>query len=190
MFDFSADKYKEIHVLDKLLTEAEIPHTMKPSMGGWQICYPVESPNERLMDAVENTLSDSHEYNLLEIMGLLTPEGKNNMRVCSHLTATEVFGQIERHWINQTEEWRRHYKKLLQNNQNDLEQKEKNDVCDFCKKIYRSESLPDVYSYIACDVHFNRLEIYIDAEYDYGVIRDVRYCPYCGRDLNNGQAEE
>ena len=72
-------RYQEIHVLDKMLTKASIPHTMKPFMDGFQICYPVESPPDRVMDA-------------------LTPEEQEHDSVLGCLSAKDVFKRIERHW--------------------------------------------------------------------------------------------
>ena len=91
-------RYQEIHVLDKMLAEAEIPHTMKPVMDGFQICYPVESGPNRVMDAIENFWSYGNEMDLLEIMGLLTPEEQEFDRVLGNLSAQEVFSRIKTHW--------------------------------------------------------------------------------------------
>ena len=91
-------RYQEIHVLDKMMAEAEIPHTMKPFMDGFQICYPVESPPDRVMDAIEHYGSYGNESDLLEIMGLLTPEEQEHDSVLGCLSAKDVFKRIERHW--------------------------------------------------------------------------------------------
>ena len=91
-------RYQEIHVLDKMLAEAEIPHTMKPFGDGFQICYPVESPPDRVMDAIEHYGSYGSESDLLEIMGLLTPEEQEHDSVLGYLSAKDVFKRIERHW--------------------------------------------------------------------------------------------
>ena len=82
----------------KMLAEAEIPHTMKPFMDGFQICYPVESPPDRVMDAIEHYGSYGSESDLLEIMGLLTPEEREHDSVLGCLSAKDVFKRIERHW--------------------------------------------------------------------------------------------
>ena len=34
------DKYKEILVLDKMLTDAGIPHTLNRNLDGWIVAYP------------------------------------------------------------------------------------------------------------------------------------------------------
>ena len=77
-------RYQEIHVLDK--------------MDGFQICYPVESPPDRVMDAIEHYGSYGNESDLLEIMGLLTPEEQEHDSVLGYLSAKDVFKRIERHW--------------------------------------------------------------------------------------------
>ena len=68
--------------MDKMLAEAEIPHTMKPFMDGFQICYRLNPP-DRVMDAVR-TIMEVMETNriYLEIMGLLTPEEQEHMTAC------------------------------------------------------------------------------------------------------------
>ena len=91
-------RYQEIHVLDKMLAEAEIPHTMKPFMDGFQICYPVESKLNKVMDAIEHFGSYGNEMDLLEIMGLLTPEEQEFDSVLGNLSAQEVFSRIKTHW--------------------------------------------------------------------------------------------
>lgn len=93
------ESYKEIKKLDKMLTEANIPHTMKRFMDGWQVCYPVESEeNGRVMDAIEHRGSYGHGQDLLEIMGLLTPEEEQNDSVKGWLTAENVFERIKKHY--------------------------------------------------------------------------------------------
>lgn len=90
-------KYKEIHVLDRLLTEEKIPHTIKKYMDGFQICYPVEGPG-MVMDAIEHFGSYGNEDDLLEIMGLLTAEEEADDSVLGNLTAKDVFKRIKQHW--------------------------------------------------------------------------------------------
>lgn len=89
--------YKEIHLLDKLLSEAEIPHTMKRFFDGWQVCYPCDGSG-RIMDAIEHYGSYGKDEDLLEIMGLLTPEEEQVDNVLGHLSAQEVFNRIEGHY--------------------------------------------------------------------------------------------
>lgn len=89
--------YKEILKLDIMLTEKQIPHTCVKFMDGWQIIYPEDGEN-RVMDAIEHFGSYGHEKDLLEIMGLLTPEEQENDSVLGYLTAENVFDRIERHY--------------------------------------------------------------------------------------------
>ena len=90
-------KYTEILKLDKMLTESRIPHVLQKHLDGWQIIYP-EAGKKRVMDAIENFGSYGHEKNLLEIMGLLTPEEAEYDIVAGYLTAQDVFKRIEKHW--------------------------------------------------------------------------------------------
>ena len=95
--DFTTDpSYKEILVLDKMLTSSGIPHTLKRFFDGWQVCYPAE--DDRVMDAIEHSGSYGNEKDLLEIMGLLTPEEQKHGSVLGYLTAQKVFERIERDW--------------------------------------------------------------------------------------------
>lgn len=91
------DRYKEIFQLDEMLTAKEIPHVFHKWLDGWQIIYP-EAGERRVMDAVENFGSYGNAQDLLEIMGLLTPEEKKCDSVLGYLTAEEVFERIEKHW--------------------------------------------------------------------------------------------
>ncbi|HIT08731.1 MAG TPA: hypothetical protein IAB55_06565 [Candidatus Merdivicinus faecavium] len=91
------DKYREILRLDAMLTEKKIPHTCEKMSDGWQIIYP-EDGKKRVMDAIEHYGSYGAEQDLLEIMGLLTPEEKKRDNVLGYLTAEEVCARIEKHW--------------------------------------------------------------------------------------------
>ena len=90
-------KYTEILNLDKMLTKSGIPHVLKKHMDGWQVIYP-EDGEKRVMDAVENFGSWGNNDNLLEIMGLLTPEEAEHDIVVGYLTANDVFKRIKKHW--------------------------------------------------------------------------------------------
>lgn len=90
-------RYREILKLDAMLAERQIPHTCNKFMDGWQVVYP-EGGEKRIMDAIEHFGSYGNEQDLLEIMGLLTPEEEKCDSVLGHLTAEEVFARIERHW--------------------------------------------------------------------------------------------
>lgn len=103
-------EYKEILKLDQMLTEANIPHTLKCLMDGWQVCYPTERQTEEcIMDAIEHRGSYGHECDELEIMGLLTPEEEVYDSVLGHLTAEDVFERIRKHYNG---EWNDYIKKL------------------------------------------------------------------------------
>ena len=91
------ERYTEILKLDKMLDEAEIPHTLKRSMDGWQVCYPSVG-KDRVADAIETFGSYGVEENLLEIMGLLTPEEAEHDSVLGHLTAENVFERMRAHY--------------------------------------------------------------------------------------------
>ena len=81
--------YKEIMKLHSYLILGNIPHEMRPLNDGWQICYP--SIDEVRGDAVQHNFSYGHEKDLIEIMGLLTPEELQRDTVVGYLTAKEVF---------------------------------------------------------------------------------------------------
>lgn len=91
------DSYQEILRLDAMLTEKQIPHTLKKLFDGWQVIYPRDG-SDRVMDAVEHFGSYGNEDDQVEIMGLLTPEEEKWDSVIGHLSAEEVLDRIERHW--------------------------------------------------------------------------------------------
>lgn len=93
------NKYAEILKLDKMLTARKIPHTLTRFMDGWQVIYP-EDGERRVMDAVEFDGTYGSNEDLLEIMGLLTPEEQEVDTVCGRLTAEDVFKRIERHYLH------------------------------------------------------------------------------------------
>lgn len=90
-------RYKEILRLDAMLTEMRIPHTCNNFLDGWQVIYPEDGKN-RVMDAIEHFGSYGQEQDKIEIMGLLTPEEKEENSVLGHLSAEEVCARIERNW--------------------------------------------------------------------------------------------
>ena len=91
--------YKEIHKLREMLVSAGIPHEVKRNADGWHIGYPTLDLNgDRVCSIVENMISYGHENDLLEIMGLLTPEEEEEDAVMGWLTAEDVFGRIKAHW--------------------------------------------------------------------------------------------
>jgi hypothetical protein len=91
------ESYTEILKLDKMLTEANIPHTLDRFMDGWQVIYSVNG--ERIADAIEHYSSYGNEENLLEIMGLVKPEETSDS-VLGHLTAEDVFKRMNEHYAN------------------------------------------------------------------------------------------
>lgn len=90
------ESYTEILKLDKMLTDAEIPHTLERLMDGWQVCYPDQE--KRVADAIEHYGSYGNLENLLEIMGLLTNEEAEHDSVLGHLTAENVFERMRAHY--------------------------------------------------------------------------------------------
>lgn len=92
------ESYTEILKLDKMLTEASIPHTLDRFLDGWQICYP--NNDNRVADAIQHFGSYGNEENLIEIMGLLTPEEEDCDSVLGHLSAKDVFKRMNEHYAN------------------------------------------------------------------------------------------
>lgn len=95
------ESFTEILKLDKMLTDANIPHTLERFLDGWQICYP--NNDGKVADAIQHLGSYGNTENLLEIMGLLTPEGAENDSVKGYLTAENVFKRMSEHYTQQTE---------------------------------------------------------------------------------------
>lgn len=90
------DKYKEILVLDEMLKEAYIPHTMEPMFGGYHICYPTKE--NTVCSAIEHSGSYGRNEDKIEIMGLLTDEEQSFDDVVGGLSAKEVFERIKKHY--------------------------------------------------------------------------------------------
>ena len=89
------ESYTEILKLDKILTDAKIPHTLDRFLDGWQVIYPSEE--KRVADAIQHYGSYGNEANLLEIMGLVKPEETSDS-VLGHLTADDVFARMSEHY--------------------------------------------------------------------------------------------
>lgn len=89
------ESYTEILTLDKMLTDAKIPHTIDRFLDGWQVIYPSEE--KRIADAVQHCGSYGNTENLLEIMGLVKSEETSDS-VLGHLTADDVFNRISEHY--------------------------------------------------------------------------------------------
>lgn len=109
-------KYTEIFKLAILLAKAEIPYILehrKDPLGGYQISYPhgdfeVSEKGVRICSAVEHSFSYGNEKDLIEIMGLLTPEEWDIDGVVGDLTAKEVYKRISKHWKENKEEYFKH----------------------------------------------------------------------------------
>lgn len=67
--------YKEILLLDEMLTKKEIPHTMRPLYGGWQIRFPVLILDDYVASIVEHNYSYGLEIMSKEILGHDDVEG-------------------------------------------------------------------------------------------------------------------
>ena len=89
--------YQEILKLDRMLTDASIPHTLDRLFDGWQVCYPTREEPELVMDAIEHYGSYGKDEDKLEIMGLLTPDEEEHDSVLGYLTAEDVFERIRKH---------------------------------------------------------------------------------------------
>lgn len=90
------ESYTEILKLDKMLTEANIPHTLERLFDGWTIIYPSKDKNV-VADAIQHYGSYGNAENLLEIMGLIEPEETPDC-VLGHLTAEDVFNRVSKHY--------------------------------------------------------------------------------------------
>ena len=89
------ENYTESLKLDKMLPDANIPHTLDRFLDGWQVIYPSEE--KRVADAVQHYGSYGNTENLLEIMGLVKPEETSDS-VLGHLTADDVFSRMSEHY--------------------------------------------------------------------------------------------
>lgn len=89
-------KYKEILVLDKMLTDSHIPHKKETMFGGWHICYP--SKEDTICSVIEHDGSYGRSDDLIEIMGLLTDEEREYGDAVGGLTAEDVFERIKKHY--------------------------------------------------------------------------------------------
>ena len=96
--DYSTNSdYQEILKLDRMLTDASIPHTLDRLFDGWRVCYPTREEPELVMDAIEHYGSYGKDEDKLEIMGLLTPDEEEHDSVLGYLTAEDVFERIRKH---------------------------------------------------------------------------------------------
>ena len=97
----------EIIRLHEMLNEANIPHTFTDDMFENWILYPsyqivIEKDGTRLCDAIFHYGSYGFYDGLLEIMGGLTEEERENDQVLGHLTADEVFKRFKYCYENNT----------------------------------------------------------------------------------------
>ena len=90
-------KYQEILKLHMMLLEKEIPHDIRRDCDGWHIIYPCTGL-DRVLSAVEFKGTYGAEKDLIEIMGLLTPEELLMDSIKGYLTAEEVFNRIKEHY--------------------------------------------------------------------------------------------
>ena len=92
-------KYRAIFRLHGMLAGNDIPHVIRRNFDGWQVCYPtIRRAEDCVMDAIQTSGSYGREQDLLEIMGLLTPEEEEHDSVAGYLTAEDVFERIKKHW--------------------------------------------------------------------------------------------
>ena len=90
-------KYQEILKLHMMLLEKDIPHNILRDCDGWYISYPCAGL-DRVLSAVEFKGTYGAEKDLIEIMGLLTPEELLMDSIKGYLTAEDVFNRIKEHY--------------------------------------------------------------------------------------------
>lgn len=103
--DMQEYKFTEIFKLKDLLDEAGVPYQFfdrcfplnEGRFINYQICYPCKC-DERVCSAIQSNNSYGREQDLIEIMGLLTPEEEKFDMVAGYLTAEDVAGRIIKHW--------------------------------------------------------------------------------------------
>lgn len=91
------EKYTEILKLHRMLSAVNIPHSIDRMFDGWQIVYFYKG--KQIADVIQHFGSYGADENLLEIMGLLTPEEKEHHCVLGYLTAEEVFKRFEEDFL-------------------------------------------------------------------------------------------
>lgn len=100
-------KYTEIFKLKGMLEKANIPFDWRDGTHIFECIgeekYQIEYPctyrdGERECSIIQGYGTYGAEQNLLEIMGLLTPEESEQDSVCGWLSAENVFERIKKHW--------------------------------------------------------------------------------------------
>ena len=95
-------KYTSIQNLGSKLSQIGIENKLTP-IGGDGYRLTVLGIDD--FDAVENKYSYGSEDDLIEIMGLLTPEEEKTDEVVGNLTADEVFARICQYFIDKSDEF-------------------------------------------------------------------------------------
>ena len=90
------EKHTEIKRLAEMLNNAQIPFFMRDVIDGYQILY--GDDDDFICSAVEYGHTYGADEDLIEIMGLLTPEELEEDEVVGYLTAEDVFNRISNHW--------------------------------------------------------------------------------------------
>lgn len=115
-------KYTEIFKLKRMLEENNIPFDWIPNWGydikkiiklknicpdlieHYQICYPCFNVSLRKISVIQGFGTYGNEKDLLEIMGLLSPEEAEYDVVQGYLSAENVFERIKEDYIENKEE--------------------------------------------------------------------------------------
>ena len=92
------EAYKEILRLDKMLTDAGIPHNIDREEDGWRIVYPSHGARNIVCSVIEYTGSNGARMDRMEITGLLNHEERKAVTVIGWLTAENVFDRLKRDW--------------------------------------------------------------------------------------------
>lgn len=89
--------YQEICRLEKMLSDADIPHVLDRHFDGWHIYYPGKS-GRVICSVIEFTGSFGYRQDKLEIQGLLNKEERKYDSVVGYLSAENVFDRIKADW--------------------------------------------------------------------------------------------
>ena len=92
------EKYKQIFILKRALKKANIPFEFfEKEAFGYHLCYP--NRENCVCSVIENICSYGNDWDLLEIMGLLTDEEQEFDAVAGYLSACDVFNKIRADWL-------------------------------------------------------------------------------------------